>query len=109
MLNFLNYHKHPDDKSLMVFYYRKKVVADYMEQLLKENNINFKKLKQADRDDIYYLAVSKYDFDNVHIYNTEALNKHKGKFIDDKLFRYIILSLSGLIVALGIVSYFMQK
>jgi hypothetical protein len=108
MLNFLNYHKHPEDKGLMVFYYKKKEISDYMEELLHQNSIEFKRLKQTDRDDIFYLAVSKNDFDNVHIYNTEALNKHKGKFIDDRLFRIIIMTFSATIVLFGILSYFMQ-
>ncbi|MCG9911791.1 MAG: hypothetical protein MH137_10870 [Flavobacteriales bacterium] len=105
MFRFLNFHRHPEIKGEWVFYFREPEVAAYFEQLITEEDIPYKKLKDEQKPDILYYSFTKEHFDRAQILNSEAMGKFPRPFIPEKSARVFLMVVFLLVFAFALTGY----
>lgn len=102
VFNYMNFRKHPDDRSKMVFYYIYEDVYIAMQEFCAEKQIPFETQMEESRQSTYYVIVPEGWADAARSANDKALLKHKKPFLPDPVSRWtlIILLLVGTAIAL---------
>lgn len=104
-LKIKNYAIHPSNKSYWVFFYSDLNMAQYFEELLKENKIKFEHHSSEDlvKRELYGVHIK--DMTKATELNNVAIGKFRKPFIGDPIFRYFLILLSISVIALAIYGY----
>ena len=98
----VNIKDHPTNNKKRVFYYKDAAQADYFENLLKENAHYYEKQIDVEGDQTIYFGIRSSDFEKVKKLNYLTIGHFRKPFIPDKGFRYILIIISLIILALAI-------
>lgn len=103
LLHIENYRVHPTNNRYYVFNYRDKQQADYFEQLLKEKNISYERDILEGDNVKYVFGIKKQDMSVARKLNYLAVGKYREKFIPNKYFRWVVITLflGGLLLAIA--------
>ena len=105
-LKLTNHQEHPTNKAYKVFFFYKKIQADYFETQLIQNNIFFEKdEEETEKGEVFLFGIRKTDNREVLKINYETLGKHRTPFIAKKWIQYLIILLGFSIVCFAIFSY----
>jgi len=97
-----NWRDHPTQKKYMVFFFDKADRADHFESLLKAESIWY----ERHTDEREWFAVLKSNQDRVKRLNHLTIGKYRQRFIPNSVFRYFVLILSFIVLALAIIGFF---
>jgi len=98
----VNIKDHPTNIRKRVFYFRESEKADYFEELLKAEGLFYEKQVDVEGDQTIYFGVKSSDFGKVKKLNYLTIGHFRKPFIPDKGFRYALIIISILILALAI-------
>ena len=99
---FVNINDHPTNRNKMVFYFKDSNRATYFKNMLIEEKIQFETQTDTEGDQTIYFGVMKSDFERVKQLNYLTEAAFRKKFIPDPVFRYIVISISIIILGLAI-------
>jgi len=109
LLQVTNHKNHPTNVAYKVFYYKKINQAEIFEKLLIENKIPFEKDSQQTHKGNYYMfGIRKTDLAIVTKLNYLAIGKTRKPFMQNIVFKYIIISIGISLLLFSIISYFNQ-
>lgn len=106
---FININDHPTNRNKKVFYFKDKLKADHFEQQLILENINYEKQVDEEGDQTIYFGVRQSDFDRAKTLNFLTMGKFRKPFIADPFFRYFVIAISILILALAFIGAWMSN
>jgi hypothetical protein len=105
-LKLTNHKEHPTNKAFKVFFFYKKIQAEYFENELKIRGIIFEKGEETTNNGLVYLyGIRKTDNREVSQINYTTLGKFRTPFITKKWVQYLIIIIGILIVSFAIFSY----
>lgn len=99
MINLTNLKDHPHDPHRMAYFFKHNEHANYFEGLLVEYKIKYEKHVE---EEINYFIIKKSDRKTTDRLNYLCIGKFRKPFIPDKLFGYVLIVISFLILALAI-------
>lgn len=103
-IDLTNYREHPTQKSYQVVHFSIEEQADFFENLLTESNITYERHNEEKLNrTIYYFAVRNSDMTVVKNLNNIALGKFRSPFIPTSPLRWIVLTISFIVLALAII------
>lgn len=106
LLDFTNYRIHPTQKNYNVFHFARADQAQFFENLLIEQKIEFERHdERKDNGMVYYFGVKKKYFKQVEKLNNMAIGQYRSKFIANSGMRWIIIIIGMLALTLAIVGY----
>lgn len=101
--NLTNIRDFPGNEFYLMLHFSKPGQADYFEALMKKEGHFYERTEiEGKTRTIDAFAVRKSEFDKVKKLNYLALGKFRNRFIPDKSFRIIIISISILIMLLAV-------
>lgn len=100
---FQNIQDHPTNRNKKVFFYKDSIHANYFENLLIEQKIEFEKQIDHEGDDTIYYGVRSSDFKQVQKLNYLTIGNFRKPFIADTMFRYLLISISLIVLILAII------
>lgn len=103
MIFSVNFQEHPTNRNKKVFFFSKPEHAAYFETLLIEKTIKFEKQIDTEGDQRIYYGIHIGSFEEAKQLNYLTIGKFRNKFIPDAFFRYLLITISILVVGLGIV------
>lgn len=105
-LKLTNHKEHPTNKAFKVFFFYKKIQAEYFENELKIRRITFEKGEETTNNGLVYLyGIRKTDNREVSQINYTTLGKFRTPFITKRWVQYLIIIIGILIVSFAIFSY----
>ena len=102
MLSLQNYQDHPTNNKKKVFYFKDQTQANYFENMLTENKVDFEKQIDEEGDQTIYYGVKKSDYKKALKLNFITIGAFRKPFIPDKFFRYFLIVISLLILGLAV-------
>ncbi len=103
LFTHINYDDHPTNRNKMVFHFKVKEQADYFEDLMKENHIKYEFQIDKVGDGRIYYGVLKTDFSKAKELNFITFGHFRKPFINDPFFKYFIVIITVLAIAIGII------
>ncbi len=103
MLVFQNIQDHPTNRNKKVFFFKDGAQADYFEQLINEQQIIYEKQIDKEGDHTIYFGIKTSDFKAVKKLNYLTIGHFRKPFIADTFFRYLLISISLIILTLAII------
>lgn len=106
-LDFTNYRNHPSNKSYTVFFFKSIEQGDYFEALLRSHNVWFERYNEDELENKrkVLFAVNNSDVKAVLKLNNLAIGKYRKPFIPNKLFAWLMIVVSTVVVALAVLGY----
>lgn len=105
-LGLVNYTRHPENSSYVVYRFADKNRAKSFEEALKEKNIQFESDTLEKKQVTYYLfGIHKNDFKVTEKINFAVEAKHRKPFIPFAGFRWFLLFFSTVVMLLAILGY----
>ena len=102
MFSLVNFQDHPTNRNKKVFFYRDTIQANYFEELLISEKIEFEKQVDEKGDQTIYFGVKITDFKAVQKINYLTIGRFRKPFISDVFFRYFVIIISLLVLTLAI-------
>lgn len=103
-IDLTNYREHPTQKNYQVFHFTNEEQADFFEELLINANIHFERHNEMrEGASVQYFGISKNDMAEVKQLNLEAIGRFRKPFIANSGFRWILILVSLLVLALAII------
>lgn len=103
MLNILNYKDHPTRIGYTVYRFFEKERADYFEELLKKDNIQFESSIEENGNTLYLFGVKKGDSKKAMNANYLVSAKYRNKIIPNTYFRWGIILFALAMITLAII------
>lgn len=104
--NLTNYRDHPKNPSYLVYHYTDERQADYFQELLEKEGIQFERFRETeDGRDLVYFALRKQLEKKVRKLNFLAIGRYREPFIPNTGFRWMVLIISFGILGLAIVGW----
>lgn len=98
----VNIKDHPTNRKKKVFYYKEVEQADHFESLIKEKGFYYEKQIDVEGDQTIYFGVRSSDFEKVKKLNYLTIGHFRKPFIPDRVFRFILIAVSFLVLGLAI-------
>lgn len=100
LLNLTNYDDHPEDPNWIVFRFAEQGMAGEFQQALRTAGIGCEADDQGGPP--YLVAVRQRHREAAVRANYQVLGRHREPFIGDRLLRFAVLAIVGLLLALAI-------
>lgn len=107
-LDFTNYRDHPTQKGFHIYFFRKKMQAEYFEILLRANGIVYERYDELDNPDQprFLFGIAKHYEQRVRPLNFDAIGKYREKFIPTAPLRWFVIAIGMGSLLLAIAGYF---
>ncbi len=102
MISTINFQEHPTNRNVKVFFYTNLEHANHFESLLNDKSIEFEKQIDDQGDQRIYYGIHISHFNDAKHLNYLTIGKFRNKFIPDVFFRYLLITVSILVVGLSI-------
>jgi len=103
MFNLQNFQDHPTNRNKKVFLFKETTHANYFENLLIKEEIEFEKQIDNDGDNTIYYGVKKGDFKATQKINYLTIGNFRKPFIPDKFFRFFLIIISFIVLGLAVI------
>jgi hypothetical protein len=101
MHGLTNYGEHPTEINWIYFFFHKREMANYFEQLLIESKIDYEKEWVAHKK-AYYFFIKKHYFKQAQKMNFLTWGKFREKFMPDKTFRWFVIIVTLILILLAV-------
>jgi hypothetical protein len=99
MVNLTNQTDHPKNPHKTAYFFKQDEHSDYFESLLIENKIKYEKHIE---EGVNYFIVSRSDENITRNLNYLCIGKFRKPFIPDRVFGYVLIVISILIIGMAI-------
>ena len=100
--SYVNISDHPTNRNKKVFYFKNHLHANYFENLLIEEKLWYEKQIDEEGDQKIYFGVKKQDYKAAMKLNYLTMGQYRKPFIPDAFFRYLLISISLIILGLAV-------
>jgi len=101
MISLINFQDHPTNSRKKVFFFRQLTHANYFEDLLKKDKVDFEKQVDEEGDKRIYYGIHISDFEKTKKLNYLTIGHFRSPFIPDKFFRYFVIIISIIVLTLA--------
>lgn len=105
----VNYDDHPTNRRKKVFFFSQHLHANYFEVMLVESKIKYEKQIDEEGDGRIYFGVDVRDYKKAMHFNHLTIGHYRKPFISDPFFRYLLISVSIILLALAFIGAWISK